>query len=177
MERVCGIIFRKTAACDEFCSNLLIWRFWPIERSGQCPLGPTTCLGSYCFVLLGKKSFLVTVDETIQVPSCSFCPVMHMNTIFWETNSLWKLSDKDEVAPRSLSKSILVVAKTRFDLCFMSAGGCAIDVPAVVLNPKMGMPSQDVAWLYNKSRFWLESQNCHISESGVWNSHISIHKY
>ena len=35
---------------------------------------------------------------------------------------------------------------------FMSAGGCAIDVP-VVLNRKMGMPSQDVAWLYNKSRF------------------------
>ncbi|CAL1155910.1 unnamed protein product [Cladocopium goreaui] len=30
----------------------------------------------------------------------------------------------------------------------MSAGGCAIDVPAVVLNPKMGMPSQDVAEFY-----------------------------
>eukprot|EP00435_Cladocopium_sp_Y103_P061480 s1673_g23.t1 len=43
-----------------------------------------------------------------------------------------------------LCKSILVVAKTRFDQCFMSEGGCAIDEPAVVLNPKMGMRSQDV---------------------------------
>lgn len=113
-------VCHKSATCDEFCSSLLIWRLWRTEKSAQRPLNPTTCPGYLLLVLRCFEKTCFFCDYGWNHQSSFTCLLLcgPREHDFLEKHTLEKISSKDEV---TWNKSIVVVVKTRFDLCFMLA--------------------------------------------------------